>query len=582
MIMKGVSSAMKNLKSDVMVVLIVALCISALLSGCALSGVKNRPADREREADPTISSAKQTAGETSLLSPDERWVLGSEPLHIEVYGHYDWWAPKKWKETVLGDWIANHKQVSLSVIPAGVNPGLKLNSMMASNELPHMIWMDRNYDVRRLYDADMLVPFDDYLEKYTNLKQWAGEEALNLLRFDDGKLYQFPNWYSKKPYGNAGYVVNKKIYEELGSPKLETTEDLYDYLKKVKEKYGSTVVPFEPHLARDGQGLAILYTAFEEGAMYYYLSSQMRAVPKGDQLTSIFTDPVFREAQKYIAKLYREQLIAQDAMTQTLDQITEKVMQGRVAVMASAEPMKIAAAADEALRKNDPAAGYFMIWPLHKPGLDKHKIYPGNFTSIGWNVSVITKAAPDPEKIFAFLDWYTGPEGQVLQFFGPDGLYYDGLDEHGVPRFNQKYNPEHVAQMQLEHDPWMFAGNTMYIDPVKANFEETLPEEDRTWQLTWQSKITWKTQANANEFINLNPAPNSEEGIIRQSVDDIYLTAVAKLLNAKDDAEVDQILDHAEADAQAAGYAKLLQWQTAKWHENKRIMEGSFGDERDV
>ena len=41
----------------------------------------------------------------------------------------------------------------------------------------------------------------------------------------------------------------------------------------------------------------------------------------------------------------------------------------------------------------DPEAGYFMIWPIHKEGLDKNKIFPGTYTQLGWNVSVITKVA---------------------------------------------------------------------------------------------------------------------------------------------------------------------------------------------
>lgn len=44
-------------------------------------------------------------------------------------------------------------------------------------------------------------------------------DNLNMLRHDDGKLYMFPNWYTSRPAGNAGYVVNKKIYDELGAPR---------------------------------------------------------------------------------------------------------------------------------------------------------------------------------------------------------------------------------------------------------------------------------------------------------------------------------------------------------------------------
>ena len=86
-------------------------------------------------------------------------------------------------------------------------------------------------------------------------------------------------------------------------------------------------------------------------------------------------------------------------------------MTGRVAVFAGASPTTMAGEAHPELIKQDPDGGYFMIWPIHKPGLDKNKIYPGTYTSFGWNAAYITTAAEDPEGIFAFLDWYTGRKG---------------------------------------------------------------------------------------------------------------------------------------------------------------------------
>ena len=41
-----------------------------------------------------------------------------------------------------------------------------------------------------------------------------------------------------------------------------------------------------------------------------------------------------------------------------------------------------------------------MVWPFHKEGLDKDKIWTGSWSQLGWNVSVITKNAKNPEAIF--------------------------------------------------------------------------------------------------------------------------------------------------------------------------------------
>ncbi|MGG1878073.1 MULTISPECIES: extracellular solute-binding protein [Paenibacillus] len=556
---------MRQRKKSLSTSLIILLAAMLMLSACSGGGNSNT-------AEPTPTPS-DNGTENNTSAESDTYVLGEEPLEFSFYGHYDWYTMPNWGDDDATKWIKENKKVNVVPINSQGNAQQKFSTMIASGQLPDVIWMERGPDVDKLRQADMLVPFDDYLDKYPNLKQWLGEEGINMLRSEDGKLYQFPNWYTSQPNGNAGYVVNKKIYEELGEPPLETTDDLYNYLVAVKEKYGNQVVPYEPGI--EGQGIETLYSAFRENALTRWIS--IRGVPEGDQLTSIFLDPTFRESMQYAAKLFRERLITQDAMTQTADQVKEKVMAGRVAVYSASSPTENAMNAHVELTAQDPDAGYFMIWPIAKPGLDKNKIFPGTYNQLGWNVSVITKAAKDPEAIFAFLDWYTGPEGQAILMWGPEGGYWDGWEEEGVmPKFTEKYvtDAAGLGKLQATTTNVQWNGNTVFIDQAKAKYESTLPEEQRNWSTRWQYEITWKTQANATEFINLDPAPDSEEGIIRQRVEDIFTEARAKALYAKDDAEVLAILDKAEADAQTAGFDKLLAFKTQKWQENLAKMRG--------
>lgn len=550
---------MKKFKKTWLPVLAAALSVS-LIAGCGSNNANNGNATNN--------------GAASGSASNEEFVLGSEPLNIKFYGHYDWYTMPEWGADEATAWIKENKQVNIQAIHSGGASAQKLNTMIATNDLPDIIWLERGADVEKLRAAGMLVSYDEFLDKYDNLKTWLGEEGINMLRSEDGKLYQYPNWYTSQPNGNASYVVNKKIYEELGSPKLETTDDLYNYLKLVKENYPN-VVPFDPEIAKDGQGLDVLYSAFREDNQKY---PSIRAVPDGDKLVSIFSDEAFIESSKYAAKLFRERLITQDAMTQTIDQVQERLLTGRTAVYASQSPTDRAMLAHTELTKQDPDAGYFVIWPIHKEGLDPNKIYPGTYSQLGWNVMVITKAAKDPEKIFAFLDWYSSPEGQSVLMWGPPGKYWDGVQEDGyTPIFTEKYATESAALAELQGKTvnlnWL--GNTVFVDGTKANYEATLPEEQQNWGTKYQRTITWKTQSNSTEFMNLDPMPESEEGIIRQRIEDIVIEARAKALFAKSDEEVEKILAEAEKDAFDAGYQKLLDFKTAKWQENLAKMAGT-------
>ncbi|MGO4548400.1 extracellular solute-binding protein [Paenibacillus sp. 2TAB23] len=526
--------------------------LGLVLTGCASN----------KEANSETGEGASNAPESTTAA----YVLGEQPLEFSFYGHYDWYTMPPWGEDLATKWIQDNKKVNVVPVSSGGAAKQKLNTMIVSQELPDVIWMERDADVEKLRSEGLLVPFDDYLDKYPNLKKWAGEATLDMLRSPDGKLYQFPNWYTTQPNGNAGYLVNKKIYEELGSPSLETTDDLYAYLTQVKEKYPD-VVPLE--VGQSASGIDILVSAFGENRPYTY--NAMKAVPNGDTLGSIFTDPVYRESIQYASKLYREKLISQDSFTQKLEQVEQKVVTGKIAVYAASSPTEFGAKGNALLKAADPSAGYIMVWPVHKAGLDKNKIFPGDYKQLGWNVSVITKAAKDPEAIFAFLDWFTGPEGQRTIMWGPEGLYWDGADADEAPLFTEKFTTdiEEREALMAATVNFQWNGNTVYVDNSKMKFESTLPAEKRSWETYWQSEITWKTQYNTTEFVNLDPAGDTDEGIVAQSVHDIYEKARAKaIMNAASDEEVASILDKAEADAQKAGYERLLKYKTEKWQEN--------------
>lgn len=550
---------MKSVRS-MAVSLAAVLSLTAGIAGCSGG---NSAKDNGAPA-----NAAGNSNSSANAAPGGGYVLGEQPLEFSFYGHYDWYTMPNWGEDLSTQWIKDNKKVNVVPISSGGNAKQKLSTMIVSGQLPDVIWTERGADVEQLRQAGALVPFDDYLDKYPNLKKWAGEETLNMLRSEDGKLYQFPNWYTTQPNGNTGYMVNKKIYNALGAPSLETTEDLYNYLLQVKQKYPD-VVPLE--VGQGAEGIDVLSSAFAENRPYQYSAKSMMAVPNGSGLTSVFTDPAFRESLVYANKLFQDRLISQDAFTQTREQVEQKIITGKAAVYAASSPTEFGAIGNSLLEAEDPEAGYIMVWPVHKEGLDKNKIFPGSYNRLGWNVSVITTAAKDPEAIFAFLDWFTGPEGQRIIMWGPEGKYWEGTDEEGAPLFTDAFTTDTKGRDELMNATvnLQWNGNTVYVDNSKMKFESTLPEDKKSWETKWQSEITWKTQYDTTEFVNLAPAGDSQEGIISQSVSEIYEKARAQaVMNAGSEAEVLAILDKADKDAQAVGYADLLAFKTRKWQEN--------------
>lgn len=542
------------------------LLLSACSSGSTTTGSSTAPeASKAPASEAPKTSEAPKASDAPGIGENAKLV---KPVDFSFYSHYDNVALPPWGGDVATKWIQDNLKVNVTMITGNGNAAGKLNTMIASKSLPDAIWIDRAADAMKLIENGMLVPLDEYIDKYPNFKKWAGE-SLELLRQPDGHIYQLPNWYSNQAYGTMGYVVNAQIYEELGKPPLDTTDDLYNYLKQVKEKYPD-ITPFEP--GYEMQGGHVMYGAFKENTHGRPIA--IRAVPdyEKNELTSIFTDPQYRELMQFLNKLYNEKLMTQDAFTQTADMIKEKVVSGKVAVYAASSATEYASLGHESLKKKDPNhKGYIMIMPIAKPGLDKSKIFTGDWTGLGWNTVVITKNAKDPEAIFSYLDWATGPEGQTVLQWGPEGHWWSGLDENGDPKLNDKYFAEKdiVAKFITDTQNLFWNGNTVFLDSTKQRHNAKLPEDQQRWESIWQMKVTWKTQANGNEFINIFPAGDSPEGIANGRVIDIRKESEAKAIQAKNPDDVLKILDKAEADAQKAGYKKILAFQTEKWKENR-------------
>lgn len=556
--------------------------LALTLTACASNSGGNASPSADASVSPSAQSTASATASAADSSPSAAQGVAAKvkPVTFTQYVNYDWYTAPTWAERPHAKWITDNLGVTVEPVQSNGAAANKLNSMIVSKQLPDAIVLDRGKDVERLVTADQLVALDPYLEKYPEFVETVGEQTLNMLRSSDGKLYQLPNWFisGDNGNGNAAYIVNKKIYKALGSPALETWDQLEAYLKLVKEKY-KDVVPLDFGEIRDGESqmLGMLYSGAGDDRTPSLISAGSGAVfgiPSGDKLASAYQDPAFESAALYASRLFREGLTSKDAFTQTRDQILEKLKNGKIAVFGAYDSVVegIGREANNNLKAKDPEDGYEVIWPVHADGVDKNKVYPSGYNTLGWNVNVITKNAKDPEAIFSYMNWGVSQEGQQVFFFGPPGLFYDKVED-GVPIPNDAYinrDPKKYDELKIGEFNWY--GNTSYVDGTKAKREQLLPQEAQDWTTIAQSTVAFKTSKNITEFSNLDPVPNSEEGIIMQRLRDQYKQVIPKLIFAKSDDEVKKLIGEAQAEADKLGYQKVLDWKTARWQENLKQM----------
>ncbi len=535
------------------------LFLAVMVTG--LAGCENAPGRDLAETD----SSTPIIGED-----DQPFVFGKTPLQFSYYIHYDFWQTPQWGASPNSKWVQDNLNITVDTIQSGGSAEQKLTKMLATNQLPDAMMLDQGLIVERLRKAGLLVPLDPYLNQYPNLLRLAGEDTLNRLRSGDGKLYQFPNWYTKTPRGNSGWLLNTKIHHELGSPPLETYSDLYTYLKLVRSQYPD-VVPLS--LGRIETDLDILFAGFGEDMPISY--ARMKAYPDGDQLTSILENEAWIQSMLLASKLYREKLLDQEVFTQTHYQVMEQLNAGNIAVLASINAANEGREAHNAWRSVDPQGGYEMIWPLHKVGIDKHKVFANDYNTLGWNVNVITTNADNPEGIFAYLDWMTGEEGHRIMFFGPPGLYWDEVDTDGYPIPNETWlrTPESVRDEQ-DMEGYVWAANSTYIDQARAKVLTQYPDQLEDWTTQAQMDIVWRTSKDVTEFLNIDPPLESDIGMLTEQITDYESGIIAQymrgILFAKNDQEVRQLIEQAKRETEQLGYDRILEYRTDRWHQNLR------------
>jgi putative aldouronate transport system substrate-binding protein len=532
-----------NKKRVLALVLTTVVTAGLLMTGCKKE-IKTNPADNKKE---------------------------DTPLTFSMYIDYDWSNNAKWASKAKGEqWIEENKKVTIDWVLSNGAAKQKFSTMVAANELPDVIQSDRGgQNIEKLIKANQLVDLTPYYNKYPNMKKMIAPETLNMLKSEDGKIYVIPNWPvnpsdGKVIGGNAGWVINKEIHKALGSPKLETFDELYEYLKAVKAKYPD-VIPFEAGNSFMARG--VVYAGYRENAMLNFWEDYL-AYPDGKEFKLITEEPAFKESALFMSKLFREKLISQDAFTQTKDQVIAKFKNGKVAVAAGWDVQNNAKDAAKEMAAQNPETGYEFITPIKKPGISKVTV--AGYNTLGWNVTAITKAAKDPERIFEYFDWNMSPEGQNIMAFGPKGLFWNEVNEKGYAIPNDAF--KNAKPEELKDLGFAGIGHASFTDGAKAFRDTLLPEKDRDWGTQQRIKVISNTTFDSTAFTSLIPTADTEEGKIYTRCKDLYQQAFAKMIFAKNDAEVNSIIEKLTKDLIDQGYEKVLKVMSDKYANNLKVM----------
>ena len=313
-----------------------------------------------------------------------------------------------------------------------------VGSIIASGDLPDFI--DGGDGMISLYENDLLVPWDDYIEKYPNLKELYTDKEWDMFRQDDGHIYWanvFCNHYGEERatgHNDEAFWVQCRVLAWDNYPEIKTLDQYFDLL----ERYAAENPEME-----DGTPV-IPYTCLCDDWRYFCIENAPEFLDGYPNDGSVIVDTdtmkivdynTTATAKMYFNKLneeYSKGTLDKEFATQTYDEYIAKLSTGRVLGMCdqwwdfanTINPVFIQQGLDEK------GCNYVPLGLVAEEGQENQWHAYGD-TLNNSSGCAVTTSCEDPDRAFKFLNDILDQEIHDLRYWGVEGVDYlvddDGL-----------------------------------------------------------------------------------------------------------------------------------------------------------
>jgi putative aldouronate transport system substrate-binding protein len=320
----------------------------------------------------------------------------------------------------------------------------KLNLLMASSDLPDFFlrtaWTKAE---ALLYGGQgLILPIQDYLSEFDQWNQFNAEDPERLLNISlpDGNIYTYGTIAADQHtnYHARHYVWQPWIDKLMGGKLPETTEEYYEYLRRVKtmDPNGNgraDEVPLSGSIA-PGQWATdpttFLLNAFlpinchiatASGGFQGFVLNAQGAIEFQP------TKDAYREGLRYLNRLFREGLI--DSQTFTMDG-TQLMSQGSANsphILGAASGGIIGSFADFSNfsrgEVTEDWAGWTLLPPLKGPAGARYSFYtlPGSGLSNGY----VSRDCDNVNLAVNLFNYMAGPSMTLVQGYGPENVAWE-------------------------------------------------------------------------------------------------------------------------------------------------------------
>ena len=438
----------------------------------------------------------------------------------------------------------------------------RLNLMVASRDLPDLIFAGRTYlAIRTLQQDGLLYSWDELFERYQPeiLETPFFIRNRPYLQFFEGSdaIYTVPGGFVDRnsiDSGNhimqaTGYYVHTAIMDAIGNPRLETLDDL-EYVLRLAVEHDPTIAnplflwnPVDN--GWDASGIAILHRSMGGRGDHY--------ITADGSVNHYMRDPLYRDTLMFLNRLFNQGLVSHNNFTDTT--LEQEAINTEGSWVVALGHLWRAIVPNDAL-----PGGVAPIPHLVQPGVSYfHPVVNLN----GWGGFFVPRSVSNPEAAASFLSFAVSDEGQALSLFGIENEHWEwgGPDNEWVMLIN-----EGRELMDEGWGAWVEGlGTYRYHWSGYAAFDSAF-----VWGLASVDpfRLNLHTIQNigqdASEFEAINPDPETMEGANLVRINEIRHPMVAQIIMAPTPAEAEALFDEMLAAMEAQGLADI----EAIWTEN--------------
>lgn len=309
--------------------------------------------------------------------------------------------------------------------------------MITGGELPDFICGGSGQS--QLYDADVLVPLDDYLDDYPNIKNFFTQQQWDQLRQDDGHIYWIPQFSNIKgeekvcTHNDEAFWIQARVLKWADYPEIRTMDQYFDLIERYNEA--------NPTMEDGTENIP--YTILCDDWRYFCLENAPQFLDGYPNDGSCIVDPetltvidynTTDTAVRYFQKLneeYQKGIVDPESFTQTYDEYIAKLSTGRVLGMID-QWWDFAYTAGDAIKQaglDEQGCDYIPLPITIDESVENQWHCSGGVLNVSDGLA-ITTSCEDVEGALQFVDDLLTQDIHNLRFWGVEGVDYN-VDENG-------------------------------------------------------------------------------------------------------------------------------------------------------